>query len=61
MPPLAIAGTQWDARVLRFSVTTQDGRSIAFEFRVTGEGKGELRRPAQGSMPEDKVPMLRAR
>ncbi len=61
MPPLAMVGTQWDGHVLRFSVVTADGRSIAFELRVTGEGKAELRRPPQGDMPEDKVPMVRAR
>jgi hypothetical protein len=60
-PPLAMVGTQWDGHVLRFSVVPSDGRSIAFELRVTGEGKAELRRPAQGDMPEDKVPMVRAR
>jgi hypothetical protein len=60
-PPLAMVGTQWDGKVLRFSVTNDDGKSIAFEFRVTGEGKAELRRPAQNGEEEIKVPMLRAR
>lgn len=60
-PPMAMVGTQWNGSVLRFSVLTPDGRSIAFELRVTGAGKAELRRPPQGDMPEDIVPMQRSR
>ena len=60
-PPLAMVGTQWDGHVLRFSVVTAEKKSIAFEMRVTGEGRAELRRPPQGDMPEDKVAMVRAR
>ena len=60
-PPMPLVGTQWDGNVLRFSVTNPAGKSVAFEFRVTGEGNGELKRPAQNGDPEIKVSMLRAR
>jgi len=60
-PPVTLVSTQWDGSVLRFAVTNQQGKSVAFEFRVTGEGKGELKRPAQNGEPEIKVTMLRAR
>jgi hypothetical protein len=60
-PPVTLVGTQWDGGVLRFSVTNADGKRVAFEFRVTGEGKGELKRPAQNGERELKVSMLRAR
>ena len=60
-PALPMVATQWDGRVLRFSVVTQDGRSIDFELRVTGAGQAELRRPAQHGEPELSVPMQRAR
>jgi hypothetical protein len=58
---MAMVGTQWDGHVLRFSVSNPAGKSIAFELRITGEGKGELRRPGQDGEPEIKIPMQRAR
>jgi hypothetical protein len=56
LPAMAMLGTQWDGKVLRFSVNR-----VVFELRVTGEGKGELRRPAQDGKSEEKVEMSRAR
>ena len=55
-PAMSMVGTQWDGKVLRFSVS-----QVAFELRVTGEGQAELRRPAQNGMPEETVKMVRAR
>jgi len=60
-PPMALVGTQWDGQVLRFSVNNGGGKTIAFQLRVTGEGKGELVRPAQDDKPAIRVPMVRAR
>ncbi|MCU1236596.1 MAG: hypothetical protein JWP63_4563 [Candidatus Solibacter sp.] len=60
-PAMGMVGTQWDGKVLRFSVNNGGGKTIAFELRVTGEGKGELRRPVQDGEPEIRVPMVRAR
>ena len=60
-PPMTLEGTQWSGSVLRFLVTNQERKSVAFEFRITGEGKGELKRPAQNGEPEIRVLMTRAR
>jgi hypothetical protein len=64
-PPLTMVGTQWDGKVLSFSVNNGlkngAGKTIAFELRVTGADTGELRRPAQNGEPEIRVPMMRAR
>jgi hypothetical protein len=60
-PPLPMVGTEWDGRALRFSVANTEGELVAFELRVTGEGKAELKRPAQGGDPEMIVKMQRAR
>jgi hypothetical protein len=55
-PAMPMVGTQWDGKVLRFSVN-----QVAFELRVTGEGQAEMRRLAQNGMPEESVKMARAR
>ena len=52
---------RWDGKLLKFSVLTPDGRSIAFEMRLTGEGTAELRRPEQDDTPELTMAMKRAR
>jgi len=61
LPSMTMVGTQWDGKILRFSVNNDEGKTIAFELRLTGEGKAELRRPSQHDMPELKVRMQRAR
>ena len=61
MLAMAMVGAAWDGSVLRFSVVTGEGRSVAFELRGTGEGKGELRRLAKDDVPELTIPMTRAR
>lgn len=57
MPPLEMIEPRWDGKLLKFSVVTSDGRSIAFEMRLTGEGTAELRRPEQDGTPELTVAM----
>jgi hypothetical protein len=60
LPPLPLVGTQWDGHVLRFSVSSGE-KSIAFQLRLTGEGKAELVRLAQDGESELRVEMHRAR
>src|ERR1039458_4305448 len=47
-PPLEMIEPRWDGKLLKFSVVNSDGRSIAFEMRLTGEGSAD-RRHADGA------------
>jgi hypothetical protein len=55
-PAIALQGTEWDGKVLRFSVN-----HVAFELRPESDSRGELRRLAKNGMPEERLIVHRAR
>jgi len=58
LPAQPLTAVEWDGHTLRFSVERPDGAAIPFEMRITGEGRGELRRRGD-SDPDEIVPMTR--
>jgi hypothetical protein len=54
--PMTLVGTTWDGRTLRFSVDVPGAAVTAFELRLTGADKGELRcTRSDGSVETDPV------